>query len=1277
MRKPYFLLILIASFTVLLHSEASAQGSFYIVSDTLNWQDVKNIAPGHSILFFDGAINCDSLGFLPIYTCNIPKEYANKISGASLLSVSYEPLEPEDWSEFPDIDRIGDEPVIILSTSYERKSPVKSIYFLPLKKVAGKERFEKVISFKLKIDIEKECVKEPVENKIIRSFADHSVLSEGQWYRIATKETGIYKITYQDLQGMGIDPAQTDPRNIRLFGNGSGMLEEANSLPRKEDLMENSIFISGESDGSFDPEDYILFYGESPVTITYNAFFQKYEHEVNFYTDQTYYFLNIGEVPGKRVQPMDPVAGEPTNEVYTFEDFAYHEKDSLNLIKSGKIWYGEVFNSQLKYTFPFYLKDIDLEEPVYLKANLAGRSTSNTVFNFFVNGTQFSEIDVPSILLGSSVYARPLITNYEPFYAQDENVEVDISFEKQGSIDVGWLNFIELNYRRHLKFNGSQLSFRDMKVVGDSNIARYHIATSVTGVNIWEVSDRGSITTPAITTEPGGISIKTTAETSKEFVAFDGTQFYSPIFIEKVENQDLHGLQPVDFVIVAYPLFQEQANRLADFHRQHDGMSVFVTTPQQIYNEFSSGAQDVCSIRDFMKMLYDRAESGKEPRYLLLFGDASYDYKNITVEDNNLVPTYESRESLKSAASFVTDDFFGCLDIDEGSNGSGTMDVGVGRFPVQTLEEAKEMVDKTLQYMMPVRENYGPWRNSIVYIGDDEDSNIHLGQAEGLAEITDSLGPVYNVNKIYLDAFQQVQTNNGMRIPDANKAIDNAINEGCLIINYTGHGGEVAWADERVMDIPAIQSYKNLSHLPAFVTATCEFSRYDDPGLVSAGELVFLNPDGGGIGLFTTTRLAYSISNYALNKRFYYEAYRIDSLTGEYPRMGDLIRVAKTPSNQNIKNFVLLGDPALMLAYPKMRIHTDKITNENSGSITDTLQALSKVTVSGHVEDLLGNNMEGFSGILYPSVFDKPVKYSTRKNDPTSKIVDFYIQDKILYKGEISVEKGEFSFTFIVPMDISYQYGLGKISYYALDTINLIDAQGYDRVIIGGSDPLAVLDEEGPQIDLYLNSLSFESGDLTTPDPMLMANLYDESGINAIGNGIGHDLTAVIDGDYQEQLILNDYFTPESDSYQKGQILYKLAPLANGIHTLTLKAWDVMNNSSEKTIEFQVNVGARLAISNVQNRPNPFSDGTSFFFEYNKPGTAMEVTIRIFSLMGQQMTTLHYSVESENTESGLLFWNGLDESGNELPAGLFVYQLQVESADGYIAAATQKFLHAK
>jgi hypothetical protein len=794
---------------------------------------------------------------------------------------------------------------------------------------------------------------------------------------------------------------------------------------------------------------------------------------------------------------------------------------------------------------------------------------------------------------------------------------------------------------------------------------------------IWEVTDPTDINSRLLTGEPEGVSFKAWYDIPREFIAFDGSFYYSPEFIEKVENQDLHSLEPADYIVVTHPLFMDQARRIADHHRQYSGLSSIIVTPQQIYNEFSSGAQDATAVRDFVKMLYDRAPAGQEPRYLLLFGDASYDYRGLLGGGNNLVPAYQSRESLKYSGSFVTDDFFACLDDDEGSGGAGTMDMGVGRFPVSAVADAEAMVSKSINYMLPHRDNFGPWRNEISFIGDDEDNNTHVKQAESLADITDSLGTVYNVNKIYSDAYVQLKTGSGPRYPEVNNAINNDISDGCLIMNYTGHGGEVAWAEERILDIPAIQSYRNQNSLPVFVTATCEFSRYDDPLLVSAGELVFLNPRGAGIGLFTTTRQSFSTSNFAYNKRFYYDAFRVDSATGEYPRLGDLIMAAKTPSNTNIKNFVLLGDPALMLAYPKMQVKTTAIRLENPERISDTLYALSRVTVEGQVEDLSGNLLDGFNGLIYSSVYDKPVIYQTRGNDPASKVADFYIQNKKIYKGEASVTNGKFSFTFIVPVDISYQFGLGKISYYALDTVNLIDAHGYEKVWIGGSEDELVTDNAGPVIDLFLNTTSFQSGDLTTPSPLLIANLFDESGINTVGNGIGHDLVAIIDGNYQLPVILNDYFDPETDSYQEGLILYGLGPFSDGLHTLTLKAWDVMNNSSEATIEFHVNRDARLELSQLKCQPNPYRETSSFSFTHNKPGAMLDIEIYIYNLMGQRMTTLNYEINTESTVSGLLFWSGRDDSGNELSEGLYVYTIVVTSEDGYTDTLSQKLLHSR
>lgn len=1243
----------------------------------LDWKPSRELVPGKPLLYFDGAVNHGGFGLLPMFYHRFLQPEPGKSLKIAFSEGSWEPQAPDDLIDIPEASLIGESPQLIVSTETDRKMTYQSFYLLPFRKSGENGEFERLVSFLLIFHWEDDPGSNAHAHAAVRSYANSSVLSTGDWYRLAVKETGIYRLDYQDLAAMGIDPGVIDPRQIRIYGNGAGMLDEANSTPRTDDLMENAIYVSGEEDGVFHEGDYVLFYGEGPVILKFSPFFLKYEQEINLYSDETYYFLTMEQGEGRRVQPGEVIESEPSHEVYHTESLVYHEREEVNLVKSGKTWYGEVFNSQLRYDIGFELPYADLTGPVYLKASLAGRSTTPSRFDIYAGGEYVSKVDVPSVSLGSNTYARPLVTSFLPIYPENESVEIGIEFQKNGTNDIGWLNYINLNYLRHLVFDGGSLVFRDPRINGPGLIARYHMQTQVGQPVVWDVTDPGAITRQFLVPESSGFSIKAHADNYREFIVFDSTGYLDARFVEKVENQDLHGILQVDYLIVSHPVFLEQAERLAGFHRQSSGMVVHVVTPQQIYNEFSSGAQDVTAIRDFARMLYDRPDTGGEFAYMLLFGDASYDYMGRIQPDHNFVPTYQSRESLNLAASFVTDDYFGCLDFDEGSNGSGTVDIGIGRLPAHTLEQATAMVDKILHYSSHASANFGPWRNEINFIGDDEDNNIHLNQAEGLAEITQRLGPVYNIKKIYLDAYEQLQTPGGTRYPEAYAAITKAIDEGCLIINYTGHGGEIGWAGERVLDIPAIQAFRNLDNLPVFVTATCEFSRYDDPALTSAGELVILNPHGGGIALFTTTRLAYSQSNYALNKRFYEAVFILDSLSGEYPRLGDLIRLSKTPSNQNIKNFVLLGDPALLMAYPKMKVRTLSVTNENASRPADTIHAMSTVTITGQVEDLKGNKLSGFNGVLNPAVYDKPVLYNTRGNDPGSKITGFYMQDRILYKGVISVINGEFSFTFVVPRDISYQYGAGKISYYAVDTNTFLDAHGHDLVWIGGSDSLALADTSGPEIRLYLNTLSFVSGDITTPEPLLIARFYDESGINTVGNGIGHDIVAIIDENYQMPIVLNQYYVPRADSYQEGEIYYQLGPFQNGTHTLTLKAWDVLNNSSEATISFQVNTGAKLYLNDAYNYPNPAREGTWFVFRHNKPGSSFDVTIRIFNLTGQQVNTLSYSFSNENTESEPYYWNGRDAGGYELSSGFYVYRVVARSDDGYYAEISRKLILAR
>lgn len=1091
-----------------------------------------------------------------------------------------------------------------------------------------------------------------------KTYAATSVLSSGQWFRIAVEQTGIHQITYDDLIAMGINPENLDPSMIRLFGNGNGMLPEPNSIDHPDDLTENSIYIEGEEDGIFDPWDYILFYGEGARAWNYSSFYKLYDHINNLYTDRIYYFLNIEQSKGKRVNPQLPVNDPVTHITDNYDFYTAHHEDNVNLIKSGKEWYGEIFHEQTEYSFDFVIPQLKKDTNVAVNIGLAARSTEDSYFTIYAEGDSLHRENIAYINLASPIFARSAIPKTLYVYPEDDTLNLRISYMMPNSTSYGWLDYIEINATAHLVFDGGQFAFRNARTVGVGNITQFNLEGAQSGIHIWDVSNPGNILSMNYQASPDGLSFLSPTDTLREFIAFDLTEIHPVHFIEEVSNQDLHSLSPADMVIISHPDFLVQAYRLAEHHLLESGYSAIITTPQEIYNEFSSGAQDITAIRNFLRMLYHKAPNGHGLRYLLLFGDGSYDYKERIANNTNRVPTFQSRESLKMASSFVTDDYFGLFDLSEGSNAAGDLDIGIGRFPVNTVEEAKICVDKVIYYTEQKPSVNGEWRNRISFVADDGDNNIHLKQAEELNLIVDTVDRVYNLSKIYFDSYPQLNTPSGDRYPDVSIAIDKAVRDGALLINYTGHGGELGWGDERVLDISIINVWDNINNMPAFVTATCEFSRFDDPGFTSAGELVLLNPNGGGIALFTTTRQAYSTSNFGLNKRFYEHAFDFDSMRGQYYRMGDLMKLAKTPSNSNIRNFVLLGDPVLSLAYPEQKVMTLNIRDEYTNQQSDTLKALSKVTIEGVVTNRQGDTIHDFHGYVYPTLFDKPATYSTLANDPQSKVTDFLLQDKILYKGIATVKAGLFSFTFVVPKDIAYEVDTGKLSYYALDTVSFVDAHGQSGIYIGGIDNNAVSDLAGPDIRLYLNHTEFQSGDVTTSDPVLLAYLHDESGINRVGNGIGHDITVFIDSS-MTPIVLNEYYTAEVDSYQQGSILFPLGTMEDGVHTLTLKAWDVYNNSSEATLEFIINSAAPVSLTEVYNYPNPFRDLTRFHFRHNKPGQELKATVQIFDLTGKMVALLEEDFYTEMLESEPILWDGKNTSGDEVSSGVYIYRLSV------------------
>ena len=1128
-----------------------------------------------------------------------------------------------------------------------------------------------------------------IKNTVEKSSIAASVLSSGFWYKIGVKNDGVCKIDKSFLESVGINTTNLNPGSINIYGNGEGRLPELNSVFRTDDLAKNAIYIEGESDGVFDEQDYILFYAWGPNRTFLNNLNQLIQDK-NIYSDYSYYFINIDSSNQPfRISSSSFLASNSTHQINTYSYFDQHESDLISLVKGGQRWYGESFDLNLEQVFNFSIPNIAPNDVVF-NVSMASNSSaiSGTSQTYSVNGTTIKSSYLPVGNFGRSdlamTYSNPI-----------ENIPLKISVIRNSPTTQVYLDRITLNARRNLVFTSNQFNFRDLSSVGIGNIGEFHISNMPIKGQVWDVTDRHKPVNIQGVFSGTDFSFNSPIDTLKEFVAYDNLVFQIPDKIGSVENQNLHALPQADYLIVSYPDFITQANRLADLHRS-TGLKVHVVTTQQIYNEFSSGMIDPTAIRDFGKMFYNRSllNSTLMPKYLLLFGDGTYDPKNRVPNNNNFVPTYQVLDSENDISAMVTDDYYGFFDPSESISATDLLDIGIGRLLISDNTIAKQQVDKIEHYLKngstiftgsnsvccggksSSNSTFGDWRLKTILISDDEENGYFVEQdAEPNSKYVKNHYPEMNLDKIYLDAYTQISNAGGQRYPDVFNAITDRIERGALVLNYVGHGGETGVAEERVITTPQIQSWNNINSLNLMVTATCEFTKYDDPSRVSAGEWVSLNPNGGAIALMTTTRSVFFGVNTITGQKFYENVFSRD-VNNQPLTFGNIMMLTKNASgsSDNKRSFTLIGDPALRLALPEKRIVTDSINAKNFLSDgVDTIKALSKVTVKGHITDFSSNLISTFNGTISPTVYDKAKVYHTLGQDPTSPIINYELEKNAIYKGKATVKNGYFEFSFIVPKDIDYAYGKGKISYYADNQI--LDAAGLDtNFIVGGLDKNGIIDNVGPEISLYLNNKNFVSGGVTDEKPVLMVNLFDENGINTVGNGIGHDIVAIIDQNTSKPIVLNDYYSSDLDSYKSGSIQYNFPKLEKGRHTLTLKAWDVNDNSSQHSIDFIVQDKQDLSLDHVLNYPNPFTSKTQFYFEHNQICNELETQIQIFTISGKLVKTINQMVITNGFRSEGISWDGLDEYGDKLATGVYVYRLKVKSSDGKTEEKTEKLV---
>ena len=1167
-----------------------------------------------------------------------------------------------------------DRNIIPKELTYDIKTSIsrgKMYLFLDLFPIINQNgNFKKVNSFRF-------SYKSGISNKLKRQRTQNSVLNSGEWYKFYVDKSGIFRLSRSFLSQLGLNTNSIDPRNIKIFGNGGNMLPLSNSVEYPVDPIENAIKVHGEDDGVFNNSDYILFYAQGP-----NAYNSDSNTNLNLYSDQTAYFINISPSPGKRI--LENV--QPVNTANTIVDsytaYKYHELDEYNIAKIGRRWFGDRFDFESNQTFEFTFPNLRTSEPINLRVYTAAVSEISTSMSVEINNQEVSNLNYTSI-------NDPILVSGDYFTGEimvsNSNISVDLNYNNNGNpSSVAYLDYISLEGTCDLNYNGDQFIFYNKNVVDLSGIAQYNITNANSISNIWEITDLNNVSEIFIDGSESTVSFKALLGEEKRYIAFNQESFYEPIIEGEtnLENQDLKSniflddqnqFQDLDYLIICRSDMLYEAERLAQINRDFNNLNVKVVTLEKIYNEFSSGNQDIAAIRNFVKYIYFNAsDESRRIKYLCLFGDASFDYKDRISQNTNIVPSWYSLNSYSLASSYVSDDFFGMMDNSEGMmENSDKLDIAVGRILADSPQRATDLVDKISSYYNA--NSYGDWRNKLIVISDDVDEpweSIIQGTSNSLADLITDNKPFFNVKKILSDAYVQESSSGGERYPEVNNAIIDGIELGALVVNYFGHGGEDGLARERIFDKIDATELSNENKLNCFVSVTCEFTKFDNPGRNTAGEFLYWNKNGGAIALITTTRQIFV--SVGVNFNLTLENYLFSLNSDNYHTMAEALRLTKNDpsiSGSDQRRLVFfIGDPAMKLAIPKPNIRITEINDILINEFTEPLQGLSSVKIEGQIDDEFGNKIDDYQGELVTTVFDKNIDRSTLGNDGTSQndspiILDFTTLGEVLFRGRSSIENGDFNVNFIVPRDVVMEVGNGKMSFYSKSNSNLMDQNGSNLdVLIGGINENADEDNMGPEIELFMNDEAFISGGITNENPHLLVKLFDENGINT-SSGIGHDIVAVLDDDVANSFRLNDYYEANLDDYQNGTINYPLRDISPGLHTLSLKAWDVYNNSSTSEIQFVVHdQDLELVISNVLNYPNPFINYTEFWFNHNS-SSDLSVSIQIFTISGKLVKTINGYVNTSNSSSLSrdLSWNARDDFGDKVAKGVYIYRLTVRS----------------
>lgn len=1091
----------------------------------------------------------------------------------------------------------------------------------------------------------------------------NSVLSSGRWFRFEINEEGFYRITRSQLSAYGIDPNSVDPRTIKIYNNGGKVLPESNSASRPFDLVENAILVVGEEDGKFNEGDYILFYGRGIHFFDYDNDGKTIIRFFHPYSKSNYYWITSGGARGKRMDKKNSLSQTANYQQNSTVAFIGFEEDKINLLKSGRQFVGDNFTASLNQRT--YINKLDnriSSEPIKYSFRFVVNSSTNLTLNVSENGNQL----LNDLLFG---YGNQKYTVGREYFRNlvfqgnlpDNRSVLTFRINPSAQTSVGYLDYFTIEYRKELKATDDNLLVFSDQVNG---VVEYLLSGfSSTNFRVFDITDHSNVKVVDNFIQLSGgqcrFQFLESADRRSKYYAIELSKLKSPSNPVEVSNQNLKGEQiGAKFIIITNMEQLEAANRLKS-HRESQTVppiSTYVVDVQRIYNEFSGGLLDVTAIRDYIRFAFNNWQV--KPEYILLLGKGTYDYKNLEGFNDNIIPTWQTEESLSYVYSFndsyTTDDYFAAIVGDD-----SIVDLAIGRIPSRNLTEATNFINKIIDYEK--NSDLSPWRNLITLLADDgintgsDDGPIHTAACERLANF---YFPKYlDFNKIYLASYPPVVTSAGRRKPAVNDALVKSINEGTLFLNFVGHGNPEVWTYEIVFEksvtIPQLKN-KRLFFLTA---ATCDFGYYDIPNYQSGTEILVLMKDFGSIGALTSSRLVFSGQNEAMNQAWVNILFNTTRDTLNLPiTLGRaLFLLKRTYNSVNDKKYHLFGDPTLRLNIPVLNARIDSINGRDLSSPIQ-IKAMSKVRVFGRVLNQNNTTNSDFNGEGILTVFDSEriVQLPEINSNMT-------IQNSIIFRGRVSVRKGIFSAEFNVPKDISYENRNGKINFYFFN--NKFDGIAYtSNIIVGGTDSSVSNDGNGPQIEIFFDDENYQNSYLVGVNPTLIIKLFDETGLNTTGTGIGHKLEGILNEQFNNPIDFTNYFVGDLDSGGKsGRVNYRFNNLSNGEYSIQVKAWDIFNNFSVEKSYFTVVGDKDLVVRDIYNYPNPFTSSTTFTFQHNllKP---INVKIKIYTIAGRLIKTIEQF--NINEKYVMIDWDGKDNDGNEISNGTYLYKMILTSTDG-------------